>query len=240
MDPKRGSGRIIAGLIVIALGGLFLLDSLDLLDFGDIIGWVASIALIAFGLGILITKGFRQVFFPIVLIIVGVFLLLGNLGVDSWRYWPVILILVGGAIIFGGTRRRSRKSKRDASGNSTAKSGSSTTTTEGEVSISCTLGETNERVETSDFTGGSVNVTLGNANLDLRDATIVNRPATLNVSLTMAGLNLRVPSDWVVAMETDVTMGETEDKRSRTGSTSDTPHLMITGNVTMGNLAIDD
>ena len=133
MDPKRGSGRIIAGLIVIALGGLFLLDSLDLLDFGDIIGWVASIALIAFGLGILITKGFRQVFFPIVLIIVGVFLLLGNLGVDSWRYWPVILILVGGAIIFGGTRRRSRKSKRDTSGNSTDKSGSSTTTTEGEV-----------------------------------------------------------------------------------------------------------
>ena len=118
MDSKRGSGRIIAGLIVIALGGLFLLDSLDFLDFGEIIGWVASIALIAFGIGILITKRFRQVFFPIVLIVVGLFLLLGNLGVDSYRFWPVILIVVGAAIIFGGTRRRSRKSKRDASGNS--------------------------------------------------------------------------------------------------------------------------
>ena len=107
------------------------------------------------------------------------FLLLSNLGVDSYRFWPVILIVVGAAIIFGGTRRRSRNSKRNASGNSNAKSGSSTTTTEGEVSISCTLGETNERVETSDFTGGTVNVTLGNANLDLRDATIVNHPATL-------------------------------------------------------------
>ena len=240
MDSKRGSGRIIAGLIVIALGGLFLLDSLDILDFGEIIGWVASIALIAFGIGILITKGFRQVFFPIVLIVIGLFLLLGNLGVDSYRFWPVILIVVGAAIIFGGTRRRSRKSKRDASGNSYAKSGSSTTTTEGEVSISCTLGETNERVESSDFTGGTVNVTLGNANLDLRDAVIVNQPANLDISLTMGALNLRVPSDWIVAMETDVTMGESEDKRSRTGSTSDTPHLMITGSVTMGNLAIDD
>ena len=240
MDSKRGSGRIIAGLIVIALGGLFLLDSLDFLDFGEIIGWVASIALIAFGIGILITKRFRQVFFPIVLIVVGLFLLLGNLGVDSYRFWPVILIVVGAAIIFGGTRRRSRKSKRDASGNSYAKSGSSTTTTEGEVSISCTLGETNERVETSDFTGGTVNVTLGNANLDLRDAMVVNRPANLDISLTMGALNLRVPSDWVVAMEIDVTMGESEDKRTRTGSTSDTPHLMITGSVTIGDLAIDD
>ena len=240
MQTKVGSGRLIGGLIVIALGGLFLLDSLDILDFGEIIGWAASIALILFGLGLLVTRKFRQVFFPIVLIIVGLFLLLGNLGVDSWRFWPVILIVVGAAIIFGGTRRRSRNSKRNASGNSTVLSESSTTTNEGEVSISCTLGESNERVETSDFTGGTVNVTLGNVNLDLRDATIINRPAALDVSLTMAGLNLRVPSDWAVAMETDVTMGESEDKRTRAASPSDTPHLMITGSLTMASLAIDD
>ena len=240
METKVGPGRLISGLVVIALGGLFLLDTLDVLDFGEIIGWAASIALIGFGIGILITKRFRQVFFPIVLILVGLFLLLGNLGVDSYRFWPVILIVVGVAIIFGGTRRRSRKNKRNASRNSNAKSGSSTTTTEGEVSISCTLGETNERVETSNFAGGAVNVTLGNANLDLRDAIIVNQPATLDVSLTMAGLNLRVPSDWAVVMETDVTMGESEDKRTRIGSTSDTPHLVITGSLTMASLAIDD
>lgn len=240
MDTNIGTGRIIGGLVVVALGGLFLLDTLDVLDFGEIIGWGASIALIAFGIGILITKRFRQVFFPIVLILVGLFLLLGNLGVDSYRFWPVILIIVGAAIIFGGTRHRSRKSKRNASGNSNAKTGSSTTTTEGEVNISCTLGETNERVETSDFVGGTVNVTLGNVNVDLRDATIINRPAALDVSLTMAGLKLRVPSDWTVAMETDVTMGESEDKRTRIDSTSDTPHLVITGSLTMASLAIDD
>ena len=85
-----------------------------------------------------------------------------------------------------------------------------------------------------------MSVTMGNANLDLRDARIANHPATLDVSLTMGALNLRVPSDWVVAMEPDVTMGETEDKRTRTGSTSDTPHLVITGSVTIGNLVIDD
>ncbi len=240
MEMKKGSGRLIGGLIVIALGGLFLLDSLDILDFGEIIGWAVSVALILFGLGLLVTRKFRQLFAPIVLIIVGVLLLLNNLGVDSWRFWPVILILVGGSIIFGGSRRRSRNRKRDAEGNSTDKSASATTSTEGEVNVSCTLGETNERIETSDFTGGTVNVTLGNVNVDLRDATIINRPAALDVSLTMAGLNLRVPSDWAVAMETDVTMGESEDKRTRNASTSDTPHLIITGSLTMANLAIDD
>ena len=103
METKIGTGRLIGGLIVIGLGGLFLLDSLDILDFGEIIGWAVSVALILFGLGLLVTRKFRQLFAPFVLIIVGVLLLLNNLGVDSWRFWPVILILVGGAIIFGGS-----------------------------------------------------------------------------------------------------------------------------------------
>ena len=240
METKIGTGRLIGGLIVIGLGGLFLLDSLYILDFGEIIGWAVSVALILFGLGLLVTRKFQQLFAPVVLIIVGVLLLLNNLGVDSWRFWPVILILVGGAIIFGGSRRRSRNRKRDAGANSTAQSASATTSTEGEVNVSCTLGEINERVETSEFTGGNVNATLANVNLDLRDAAIVNPPATLDVSLTMAGLKLRVPSQWTVAFENDVTMGESEDKRSRTDSTSDTPHLVITGSITMGSLAIDD
>ncbi len=234
METKVGSGRLIGGLIVIALGGLFLLDSLDILDFGEIIGWAASIALIAFGLGILITKRFRQVFFPVVLIVVGLFLLLGNFGVDSWRFWPVILILVGGAIIFGGTRRRSRKRKRDVGGSST------TTTTDGSVDISCTLGETSERVDSSDFVGGSATVTLGSAKLDLRDAKIVNPPAILDITVTMGEVKVRVPTDWVVNMDNTVMMGESDDKRSRAGQSSNTPHLIITGNVTMGGLAIDD
>ncbi len=233
MKSKRGTGRLAAGLILIGLGGVFLLDSFDVIDIGDIIGWIASIAFIAFGLGILITRKSRQVFFPIILIVIGVFLLLGNLDVDAYQYWPVILIVIGGAIIFGGMRRRSNTRTLEAGG-------TSTTTNDSEINISCTLGETNERVDTSDFVGGSVNVTIGNVKLDLRDATIVNPPAKLDVSLTMGGLHLRVPSDWAVAMENSVTMGETEDKRSRAGSASDTPHLMITGSITMGSIEIDD
>ncbi len=233
MKSKRGTGRLVAGLILIGLGGVFLLDSFDVIDIGDIIGWIASIAFIAFGLGILITRKSQQVFFPIILIIIGVFLLLGNLDVDAYQYWPVILIAIGGAIIFGGMRRRSNKRTVEIGE-------TSTTTSDREVNISCTFGETNERVDANDFVGGSVNVTMGNVKLDLRDATVVNRPAKLDVSLTMGGLHLRVPSDWGVSIDNSVTLGEVEDKRSRAGSASDTPHLMITGNITLGSIEIDD
>ena len=235
MKSKLGSGRIIAGLIIIVLGVLFLLGTLDLIETnaGEIIAWVASIVLLAFGVGILIARRFRHAFFPIVLIGIGLFILLGNLGVDARDYWPIIIILIGAAIILGGWRRRSSSGEIDIGR-------SSTTTSEGELNISCTLGEANERIEADDFSGGKVNVTLGNVNLDLRSASVADPPATLDASLTMAGLNLRVPPDWVVRIENSVTMGEAEDKRTRRDADSDGPHLLITGNITMGSLIIDD
>ncbi len=238
MNSKRGSGRIIAGLIVIAVGVLFLLGTLDVVqtNIGEVLGWIASILLLAFGLGILIARRARNVFFPIVLIGIGLFILLGNLGVDAYVYWPVILILIGGAILFGGRRRRKDRQRQHVTMSST----DSTTTTDSEVNVSCTLGEVNERVESAAFTGGAVNITIGNVNLDLRDATVVDPPARLEVSLTMAGLSVRVPADWDVEMDNVITMGEAEDKRARTASTSGTPHLVISGKVTMGNLTIND
>ena len=233
MESKRGTGRLVAGLVLIGLGGVFLLDSFDVIDIGEIIGWIVSIAFIAFGLGILIARKSRQIIFPIILIVIGVFLLLGNLDVDAYEYWPVILIVIGGAIIFGGMRRRSNTRTVEIGE-------TSTTTNDREINISCTFSETHGRVDTSDFVGGSVNVTMGNVKLDLRDATVVNRPAKLDVSLTMGGLHLRVPSDWGVSIDNSVTLGEVDDKRSRAGSASDTPHLIITGNITIGSIEIDD
>ncbi len=235
MDLKRGTGRLVAGLVVIAVGVLSLLGTLGVLDInaGEIFGWIASILLIGFGLGILVVRRLQQVFFPIVLIAIGLFILLGNLGVDAYKYSPVILILIGGGIIIGGWRRRSSSGNHDVGQ-------SSTTTSDGELNIACTLGQANERVEAHDFSGGKVNVTMGNVNLDLRAASVKNPPAILSVSLAMSALRLRVPSDWVVNMENIVTMSESEDRRTRSGSTSDDPHLLISGKVTMSSLVVED
>ncbi len=239
MEMKKGSGRLIGGLIVLIIGVLFLLDSLDILDFDvvwDVFGWIVSIGMIVFGLGILIAQRFQRVFLPLALIIAGAFILLGNLGYDAYQYWPVILIIVGIGLLFGHHRRR-RSTNKQPSGNF----GDLTRTTIGDdVNIACTLGEANERVESNDFKGGKANVTMGNVGIDLRDAGVVNRPATLEVNITMGGLVIRVPSDWVVNMENVVTMGEAEDKRSRRDTTSGEPHLVITGKVTMGSMAVED
>ena len=198
---------------------------------------VASFLFIAIGIGILIARRFRKVVLPIVFIAVGTFLILGNLDVDAGRFWPVILIVVGVGIIFGGRK----SSKQEQTRKTDVSIGESySTTTDGEVHITCTLGEAKERVESQSFSGGNVNVTMGNVNLDLRSATIENPPARLDASMTMGGLHIRVPSDWVVEIDMNVTMGEAQDKRDKREGASSDPHLVITGNMTMGSLEIQD
>lgn len=239
MNPKRGFGRVFAGLILVALGVLFLLGTLDLIetDIGEILGWIASILMVAIGLGFLIIRRGQNVFFPIVLIGVGLFIILGNLGVDAYDYWPVIIILIGGAVLFGGRRRRrkSRSERRTIESSSTSSS-----TMDSEINVSCTLGEASERVVSDAFTGGTVNVTMGSVNLDLRDSKIGNPHARLDVSVTMGELNLRVPPEWIVEFDNVVTLGDADDKRARTEPTAGAPLLVIDGKLTMGSLTIDD
>ena len=242
MEMKKGSGRLIGGLIVLVIGVLFLLDSLEILDFDvvwDVFGWIVSIGMIVFGLGILIAQRFQRVFLPLALIIAGAFILLGNLGYDAYEYWPVILIIVGLGLLLGYQRKR-RSANADKSPKSSGDVSFSRTTNEDNVDISCTLGEAKERVESQNFRGGTVNITMGNVGLDLRDAVVANRPATLDVNLTMGGLVVRVPTDWVVNMENVITMGEAEDKRTRVATDPGEPHLVISGKVTMSSITIDD
>ena len=242
MEMNKVSGRLIGGLIVIALGALLLLDSLDVLDFNvwEVVSWIASIGMIVFGLGMLIAQRFQRVFLPIALMLGGGFILLGNLGYDATRYWPVILIIVGLGLLFGHRRKRRSANVDKSSKTSVEVSSVSRTINEDDVHISCTLGEAKERVESQNFRGGTVNVTMGNVGLDLRDTVVVNRPATLEVNMTMGGLVVRVPTDWVVNMENVITMGEAEDKRTRVATDSGEPHLVVSGRVTMSSITIDD
>ena len=118
MEMKKVSGRLIGGLIVIALGGLFLLDSLDILDFGEIIGWAVSVALILFGLG---TAGHSEVPATVRPDRADHRRCLTAAQQPRCRFMAVLASdsHFGRRLHhFGGSRRRSRNRKRDAEGNS--------------------------------------------------------------------------------------------------------------------------
>jgi hypothetical protein len=97
-------GRIFSGIIIIAVGVIFLLANMDKLDFGDFISTYWPMILIVIGLWHLLANGLRNAGFPLILIAIGAFFQLNNWGVLGgrvWSYfWPLLIIAAGLWIIF--------------------------------------------------------------------------------------------------------------------------------------------
>ncbi len=112
MNGRRGirlSGRLVAGGILILLGGIYLLDSLGVVYAGDITRYWP---LILIGIGI--TK-LSQARFPsqrtggLIFIAIGAVLLLYTLHVGWFRgrdLLPILLLLIGGGLIWQAMGRR--------------------------------------------------------------------------------------------------------------------------------------
>jgi hypothetical protein len=109
MSPNgRASGQLIAGVILISLGALFLLDRFYAFRFGHffVIWWPAL--LIFLGVWKLVQRQGQRMAGPLVLITIGAIFLVDNLNLIWWwrfsRLWPLILIAVGVGLMLGRLR----------------------------------------------------------------------------------------------------------------------------------------
>lgn len=87
------------------------------------------------------------------------------------------------------------------------------------------------------FVGGEANAFLGGVQLDLRGSTMTEATAVVEVFVMMGGIELFIPSDWVIINEVDVVMGGIED-RTRRSSAEGAKRLVLQGTVLMGGLNI--
>ena len=97
--------RLVFGLLLILVGGLFLLDELDVMDVGNIFEFWPLILIIV-GVTIAAQPGeTSNRGFGIFLLVAGSWLQLEELDlidVSFWDAWPILLILVGGWLILSG------------------------------------------------------------------------------------------------------------------------------------------
>ena len=172
-----------------------------------------------------------------IIIVVGASMLLDLiLPFDVWKgLFPVLVIAVGLLILvpalrFGGRGRWWNRR---------------TTDEENSVHATSILGGVTERSHSKDFLGGRLTAFMGGVVVNLRDAEVIEKPARIDVSAIMGGVEIYVPDHWFVRTNVMPIMGGVDEKRTvvRYGDDEDDPlselpDLVVSGTVLMGGVMI--
>jgi predicted membrane protein len=225
MDKKKRSYfnvRTITGLLIIAAGILLLLDSLHIItDYHVDDFW--PVILIVIGLGkIFQPKGQRQIYWGVIITIVGTLFLLNNLAyINFWfdNLWPFLLILLGIEILrCGFFKHRIHRAcdsvydKKNRHFKCWRGFPNTNDIDTDEINISVVLGGGEYKYSNKHLKGGNVSVILGGCELDFRNADMENEEMVLETSSIMGGIDIRVPSQWHVVMKGQPVMGSIVDK----------------------------
>ena len=224
------TGRIVFGFVVIALGVLFTLDNLGVLEAGEILRWWPAV-LVVVGISRLAGLYCRQKLVAgIVFTLLGSLLLLRELGFSTpnpWDFWPVLLVAAGLSMVIGALRRTRRADAPVTPG----------AETDSTFSTFVMWSGIERKVGSLDFRGGDVTAVMGGAEIDLRQARMPGGRAVIDVMVVWGGVELFVPADWKVTVEALPLMAGIEDAtRAPAGETRG--HLVVKGLVLMGGVEI--
>lgn len=205
----NSQGRLWMGLILIAIGVVFLLDNLYIIDFnfGRFIGRFWPSILIIIGVLQMITHRGRHATGALFLILIGVFFQVARLHVFDWwnmrNLWPMIMILAGVGMLVS----RLKATPGTPGPGGVQEYG-------GELVNAFVIWGHLERAITSRaFRGGEATAVMGGIELDLRRAEPAQGDQRLNLTAVMGGIEIRVPENWQVVVEGTPLLGSIEDTR---------------------------
>lgn len=195
-------GRVLLGLVIIAIGTLYLLERADVLDAGATIDDWWPTVIIATGL-FQIAERSRALLGPSILIAGGTVLLLATTDVlegDVWSYaWPTALILIG--IVAIARWAGAGPLPRDAGDDVVVASG--------------IFGGPTVASASQSFRGASLTAIFGGVVLDLRAARPAPEGARITATAAFGGVDILVPEGWRITTKTTPIFGGVDDKTRR-------------------------
>jgi predicted membrane protein len=220
----RITPRLIVGLGILAVGLLWTLDNLHVLDARVYLEWWPAI-LIAAGAVRLLDASSSKVG-SAVLIVVGTVLLLDSLdigNIDLGDLFPLFIVVIGGKLVWDAMNRKQRAA--------------SLTDPASELHAFAMMSGIRRQSTTREFHGGDANAIMGGVELDLRNAEIRDgEEPVLDVFAMWGGIEIKVPENWRVVGKVMPLMGGFEDKTTHRTGTG--PVLIVRGTVIMGSIEI--
>lgn len=214
------------GLMVIAVGVLFTLDNLDVIDARAYLQyWPAG--LVAIGLLKLYhaAREGQGWFGGLVFVSIGAWMLIEQIvyfRIDARDVMPLFLVFLGGYMVwrgFGGGRPPRRS---DGQSN---------------FSALAIMGGVVRRCNAQAFRGADLTAVMGGIKLDLADTRMEGDSATVEVFAFWGGIEIYVPPDWTVTSKVTTLLGGFVDKRRPT-SVVPTKTLIVQGMVVMGGIEV--
>lgn len=224
---KKININFIIGLFVLLAGVLLCVQVLNiniLVDFSII--WWSFFTMV----GVVIMINDRRVsIFPSLIMLIGIWYILKDLGIVTKSIfaliWPLILVVVGLNLMFSRnffTKSRATKENKD-----------------GILTYSGVFGGVNERPQTKDFKGATVNALFGAVDLDLREIEITEKEVYLDISAIFGGVTILMPLNKYNIVEGDslALLGGTENK-CKTDYVADRPTIYINAKSILGGTEI--
>lgn len=223
------------GLLLVSVGLGLLARELGILpaqvrivDFWPLLVVVLGVSVLLRAVGVL------SVLFALSFITTGGLLLAGNLGILApgvTRLWPVLVVLLGLVTLSRrgpGPEPRARASEHGLASDPDR------------LSRQYTCSGAELRIESQAWRGGELGVTAGGVELDLRQATLDPEGAVLVLRVLMGGVEIRVPDTWQVHFDVMPFFGGADDSTRSTQGASSAPRLSIVGNVTLGGVNVSN
>lgn len=229
MRSNDSKQQLLFGLVLTLLGLAFLLDNFHIFDVRRILPFW-PLVLIALGtLKLSQDRDGRGRGIGFALIAVGSLLTLRHLGVFDFRwrdFWP--LILIGAGVFVMARGRLGGAGKAGAEGVELH--------SEDRIQLSTVMSGNQSKISSQSFVGGKIEVVMGVAQLDLRQASIEGT-AQLKIHVVMGSVKLLLPPDWRVSVKGEPVLSEIDDKTTPPLMSSN-KQLLIEAELVLGGLEL--
>jgi len=184
---QTNPSQSIGGYIILAVGAIFLLDSLNIMNFGHFIWNWWPVILIIMGLSKFLGNNHSH---GLLLIIIGTVFLSSTLGFIHigrlWRFWPLILIGIGLQIILKSPNKRKLLSNQTNHLNSEY------------FNLNGIFNGGDHWINSKNLKGGEAFVLFGGLDIDLTNAEVHADGCNFSFTSICGGIEVKVPKNWSV------------------------------------------